>query len=136
MTNNIYRCRGNRSKQSTDNETNPKKPICHNVCASCHWSINRMKASNGHTKKLQCPICKVPGTFMRNYGLERQLSELSIDCIHKKYGCQQKFFPWDSEPKNLHEKHLCVYQPIDCPFCYQTINGGRINFVEHLVKSV
>eukprot|EP01084_Bolivina_argentea_P166123 288494_1 len=140
MTDKIYRCRGNRNQSNSNSNNNNnklnKKPICHNICASCHWNMSRMKASNGHTKQMQCPICKIKGSFIRNYALERQLTELSNVCMHNKCGCQEKFFPWDLEQKDLHEKHLCVYQPIDCPFCHQSIIGGRINFIEHLVKSI
>lgn len=127
MTQKIYRCQGNESKS--------KKIVCHNICSDCQWQMTRMKAGNGHTKGMQCPICKVKGPFIRNTALERQLLELSTPCVHKSYGCNTRFFPWD-DTKDLHEKHLCLYQPCDCPFCHQSIPGGRVNFVEHLVKSV
>jgi len=130
MTGKIYRCRGN--GPSSDNT---KKTVCHNICSSCQWQMRRMKSGNGHTKEMQCPICKVKGPFVRNRALERQLMELSQQCCNGKHGCSQRFFPWDDRQK-LHEKHLCAYQPVDCPFCYQSIPGGRVNFVEHLTKSI
>ena len=133
MTNKIYRCKG--SGQHNDSVQNGnKKTVCHNICSDCQWQMRRMKSGNGHTKEMQCPICKVKGNFIRNRALERQLLELSQPCVHHKYGCPQRFFPWD-DTRNMHEKHLCLYQPVDCPFCYQTIPGGRCNFVEHLAKT-
>ena len=130
MTGKIYRCRGN--GPSSDNT---KKTVCHNICSSCQWQMRRMKSGNGHSKEMQCPICKVKGSFVRNRALERQLMELSQQCVNGKHGCSQRFFPWDDRQK-VHEKHLCAHQPVDCPFCYQSIPGGRVNFVEHLTKSV
>jgi len=139
MTNKIYRCKGaghhNNNHNDNDNEDNGrKKTVCHNICSDCQWQMRRMKSGNGHTKEMQCPICKVKGNFIRNRALERQLLELSQPCKHHKYGCPQRFFPWD-DSRQMHEKHLCLHQPVDCPFCYQTIPGGRCNFVEHLTKS-
>eukprot|EP01083_Nonionella_stella_P156582 507254_1 len=127
MTSGIYRCRGNASESTT-------KTVCHNLCSTCQWQMRRMKSGNGHTKQMQCPICKVKGKFVRNRALERQLLELSGSCAHSKYGCGERFFPWD-DGRALHEAHLCVYGAIDCPFCGESIGGGRVNFVEHLVKS-
>jgi len=133
MTGKIYRCRGNGPSQS-QSDGSGKKTVCHNICAQCQWQMRRMKSGNGHTKEMQCPICKVKGAFVRNRALERQLTELSQQCVNGKHGCSMRFFPWDDRQK-LHEKHLCAYHPVDCPFCYQSIPGGRVNFVEHLAKS-
>eukprot|EP01083_Nonionella_stella_P284312 967830_1 len=132
MTDTIYRCQGN----VKPNDLKVMKPtVCHNICGECAWRMRRMKAENGHTKSMQCPICKVQGTFVRNIALERQLRELSQECVNSAHGCKERFFPWDDR-RGLHEKHLCIYGAVDCPFCYQTIAGGRHNFVRHLSASI
>merc|ERR1719384_1962491 len=127
MTSKIYRCGGAVQKK--------KKKVCHNICSECQWQMTRIKSGNNHTKTMQCPICKVKGPFVRNRALERQLFELSQPCSHHKYGCNRRFFPWDDD-REIHQNHLCIFQPVDCLFCSQTIPGGRVNFVEHLAKSV
>lgn len=130
MSSKIYRCRGTSNPRSSG-ET---KIVCHNICAQCEWQMRRMKQDNGKRKKMQCPICKIRGEFVRNRPLERQLHELSKPCRHAASGCSQRFFPWD-DTRSVHEDHLCLYQSVDCPFCYQSIPGGRGNFIEHVLRS-
>lgn len=131
MSGHIYRCQGSLPRESAEN----KKPITHNICGSCEWQMRRMKERHGRVKPMKCPICKVQGPFTRNRSLERQLTKLSKPCCHSKDGCSVRFFPWD-EQREVHENFLCIHQPADCPFCHQSIPGGRSNFVEHLVKSI
>jgi len=132
MSSQIYRCRGNAPRNDANNTRS--KSICHNICAKCEWTMRRMKEENGKFKPMQCPICKVKGDFVRNKALEQQLHALSTPCKHAAAGCTQRFFPWDDNRK-MHEDYLCPFQPVDCPFCYQSIPGGRANFIEHLMKS-
>ena len=129
MSGQIYRCRGSANPRS-----GRSKIVCHNICAKCEWTMRRMKEDNGKHKKMQCPICKIRGDFVRNRALERQLLKLSLPCKHAAVGCSQRFFPWD-DTRNVHEKYLCPFGPVDCPFCYQSIPGGRTNFIEHLLRS-
>jgi len=97
--------------------------------------MRRMREQHGRIKKMQCPICKVQGPFQRNRSLEKQLLKLSEPCRHAKCGCPKRFFPWDDH-RELHENYLCIHQPADCPFCHQSIPGGRANLIEHIVKSM
>lgn len=129
MTGNIYCCKGISSSSSSTS-----KHPGHNICSDCEWQMRRLKSDNGHIKTMECPICKVRGPFTRNKSLERQLLDLSQPCAHAAAGCKERFFPWD-DTRNVHEKYLCPFQSVDCPFCYQSIPGGRANFVEHLNKS-
>lgn len=132
MTGHIYRCKG--IHDSSDASSTKKKHPGHNICSSCEWQMRRLKNENGHIKTMECPICKVRGAFTRNEPLERQLAKLSQPCCHHHAGCTERFFPWD-ESRKMHEEYLCPYSSVDCPFCHQSIPGGRANFVEHLKKS-
>ena len=132
MSGHIYKCKGSSPRESAAGK---QRVITHNICKSCEWQMRRIKEHHGRIKKMQCPICKVQGAFTRNRSLEKQLSKLSTPCRHSKHGCSHRFFPWD-EHRELHETYLCLFLPADCPFCHQTIPGGRANFVEHLVRSM
>jgi len=118
MTGMIYRCHAQGN-------------ICHNVCAPCEWQIRRMKNISGHTKISTCPICKTEGQFIRNRALEKQLHDISKPCKNHNYGCEIRYFEWDENSQNIHLKK-CMFEPVTCPFCFESIPGGRANFVEHL----
>jgi len=118
MTGTIYRCRGQGN-------------VCHNICATCEWQIRRMKNGNGHTKIPTCPICKAEGQFIRNRPLEKQLHEISIPCKNNEHGCEMRYFGWDENSQQIHSKK-CMFEPVTCPFCFQSVPGGRMNFIEHL----
>lgn len=122
MTGHIYNCKSNHTR------------VSHNICGDCDWQLRRMKKSNLHTKEQECPICKTQGEFTRNTVLEKKLKVLSLPCQHEKKGCEFRFFPWDDFSKEEHEK-VCMYEPVTCVFCKEDVPGGRINFVEHLLKS-
>jgi len=118
MTGMIYRCRAQGN-------------VCHNICAPCEWQIRRMKNVNGHTKVPTCPICKAEGQFIRNRPLEKQLHDISTPCKNHEYGCDMRYFEWDENSQQNHLKK-CLFEPVTCPFCLESIPGGRTNFVEHL----
>lgn len=117
MNGTIFRCRSNNSR-------------VHNVCFNCEWQIRRMKETNGHVKAQRCPLCKELGSFVRNRALEKQLHDLSRPCKNSSKGCQERFFAWNEEERELHESN-CMCNDVVCPLCSKKLDGVG-SFMDHI----